>query len=773
MPASAPAFTVLCGDALTQLRNLPPESIHCCVTSPPYFGLRDYGIEGQIGLDKTPDLYIARLVEVFREVHRVLRNDGTLWLNIGDSYHGSWGNYSGQNRGKGKQRAITVGTQAPNSAYDGLEKWRPPSSFKQEGLKNKDLIGIPWMLAFALRSDGWYLRSDIIWCLSGGTIVYARTQKGDMPMMVRELCRLQPATVKLWNGQKWTQMSGYLKSKRTGRELEIILRSGERISCSETHQWPTERGLITASELIKGDRLIATTLPEPCRPLDTSKIDCDVAWFIGLYIAEGSRSEDTIQISGHAKEIKRWERLHRFAKDWGGSATVSLDGNNQAIRLYGKVLNSLVDQFVSGRTAIDKCLNPVCWRYSNSWLRSLLDGYLSGDGHWDGKNNRWGLGFCRNYNLERDLRCLAARLQIHLILRPNKVRYKDKWRPTFKGELRFQRSGHHNCKNPNEIVGIRKSRCREIYDIGVEDEPHVYALASGILTHNSKSNPMPESTKDRPTKAHEYLFLLSKSQRYYYDSKAILEPLAAGSKERYEYSFGGPKSEQLAGVSRTEYGRTRQIGRREPPAGRNKRSVWTIPVKPFKGAHFATFPPALIEPCILAGCPPAGKRCDCSDLIFTPTGSVESEDPSLITGRAGMNRERGSNEGTRPITRWEQRWYAAQLRVSAHRSEMEAEAGPAFAHYIRTDKSGARPVPPPLLESWLERGWLTPPAAGCDCAEEPAGVVLDPFSGSGTTGIVALQHGRSFLGIELNPDYVKLSQDRYRSTLPQAAAIPA
>jgi hypothetical protein len=156
-------FVVHCGDALEVLKTLPSESVNCCITSPPYYGLRDYGVDGQIGLDERPEQYVEQLVTVFREMRRVLRDDGTFWLNIGDSYAGSWGNYGGQNRGSGKQRDITTGSQAHQSAYDGLERWRPPTSQKLEGLKPKDLIGIPWMLAFALRADGWYLRSEIIW----------------------------------------------------------------------------------------------------------------------------------------------------------------------------------------------------------------------------------------------------------------------------------------------------------------------------------------------------------------------------------------------------------------------------------------------------------------------------------------------------------------------------------------------------------------------------------------------------------------------------------
>lgn len=152
------------GDSLEILKSFPDESINCVITSPPYWGLRDYGMDAQLGLEKSPEEYVKNLVSIFHEIKRVLKNDGTLWLNLGDSYAGSWGNYSGQNRGVGRQREIKNGSTVPNPAYDGAENWRPPTSGKMEnGIKNKDLVGIPWMVAFALRADGWYLRQDIVW----------------------------------------------------------------------------------------------------------------------------------------------------------------------------------------------------------------------------------------------------------------------------------------------------------------------------------------------------------------------------------------------------------------------------------------------------------------------------------------------------------------------------------------------------------------------------------------------------------------------------------
>lgn len=139
-------------ECLQGLKSLPDNSIHCCVTSPPYYGLRDYGNDSQIGLEKTPEEYIQKLVDVFREVNRVLTKDGTLWLNIGDSYAGSMKRAAGypDNAMNYKQ-----GTNRGTLGKATLVK-------QCTGCKSKDLIGIPWMLAFSLRSDGWYLRQDII-----------------------------------------------------------------------------------------------------------------------------------------------------------------------------------------------------------------------------------------------------------------------------------------------------------------------------------------------------------------------------------------------------------------------------------------------------------------------------------------------------------------------------------------------------------------------------------------------------------------------------------
>jgi site-specific DNA-methyltransferase (adenine-specific) len=143
-PLSVRSSTIFEGDALTVLRRLPAGSVRCVVTSPPYWGLRDYGSEEQIGLEGTMQQFLHRLVSIFAEIKRVLSDDGTLWLNIGDGYTSGNRGYRAPDK-KNPARAMDVRPDTP------------------EGLKPKDLIGIPWRLAFALQDDGWYLRSDVVW----------------------------------------------------------------------------------------------------------------------------------------------------------------------------------------------------------------------------------------------------------------------------------------------------------------------------------------------------------------------------------------------------------------------------------------------------------------------------------------------------------------------------------------------------------------------------------------------------------------------------------
>jgi DNA modification methylase len=176
---------ILLGDVRQTLPTLPDRSVQTCITSPPYFGLRDYDCDGQIGLEPTPREFVDTMVQVFREVRRVLRDDGTLWLNLGDSYAGSWGSQGRQgNTGQMAGRSVAdvrerskINAARIEAGIYAKKQTRTGSIPEGSGLKPKDLMGIPWRVAFALQDDGWYLRQDIIW-----------SKPNPMPESVRDRC---------------------------------------------------------------------------------------------------------------------------------------------------------------------------------------------------------------------------------------------------------------------------------------------------------------------------------------------------------------------------------------------------------------------------------------------------------------------------------------------------------------------------------------------------------------------------------------------------------
>ena len=398
MTGTTPIDTIIQGDALTRLKELPSESVDCCITSPPYFGLRDYGVEGQIGLEESPEAYVSKLVEVFREVRRVLKKEGTLWLNLGDSYAGSWGN-SGHRPELDHTSSYQRGKKTEYFSRGGWDQRREvPPNQKVAGCKPKDLIGIPWTVAFALRADGWWLRSDIIW---------------------------------------------------------------------------------------------------------------------------------------------------------------------------------------------------------------------------------------------------------------------------------------------------------------------------------HKPNCMPESCKDRPTKSHEYMFLLSKSKKYYYDAEVISEDAIntkmPGKNMRDTRETYGPQNGGNSGLRDLK----QRYKNGDWPTKRNKRTVWTVATKPFAEAHFATFPPALIEPCILAGTSERGVCPECGKAWVRQIKSTGGRD-----------------------------WHNDKMVSKGIPGEILGDGG---------YKRGQSATQLNDTKQHVTIGWLP----SCQCSRDPVpAVVIDPFFGAGTTGLVAKKLGRHYIGIELNEAYIGMAQKR-------------
>lgn len=475
--------TVLVGDCLALLRTLPDQSVHTCVTSPPYFGLRDYGVDGQIGLEDTPDAFVARLVEVFREVRRVLRDDGTLFLNLGDSFS----------------------TGAPDIA---------------------DLL--------AGR-------------LEGGVLFYGCAHpRCGAPEGIHILVDDQAAPDGVFEP--------LLRAQR------VTIKQGDDDLCE-----------------------IGGAFDAP--------VTCWARRSPGRRSPDGANAEGAVNVGENVRVIVAAGNLHtdaalravvsRAVKHGQASFPVEVAGEPppKAVARIIPTLDSLTFDTgaigVPQRDAVDEAI-------------TLLDGVDLGASR--GRYLRVGKAAHEEVTFRlhggREI-CVFGVGHLSLLL--------DGLTPYYK--LLAQAIKERNVRRPKQELGIPDMVKRALMEDG-------WICRQTIIWH--KPNPMPESVRDRCTKAHEYVFLLSKAPRYYFDSEAIKEPVAESSVAR----LAQPALAQQAGSARVPgktNGNMKAVGNGET---RNRRSVWTVTTKPFKGAHFATFPPDLIEPCILAGCPVGGTVLD-------------------------------------------------------------------------------------------------------------------------------------------------------------------
>jgi len=725
---------------------------------------------GELGSEPTIELFISHLVEVFREVWRVLRSDGVAWVNMGDTMATGKGTCKNPGGGPGS----IVQDKKDAGAYQ-LDRHNV-SDLKRQGLKPKDLCMIPARLALALQADGWFVRMDCIWhkCLSGGTVVWAKTQKGVMPSTIKDLARLKPETVQLWNGEKWTRVVSWGKTPRPEHPLEIELRSGQRIGCTAEHRWPTRSGLRRADELVAGDVIRTTTLPDT-ETLGASGLPQSVARVIGWYLAEGSKSGETLQFSLHADE--RWigASLHRFAEFYGCSHHEHQYGNSLHVCLEGKMLNAVIDTYVASEGSHLKHLTNAAWQRDNNFLGDVLRGYLEGDGSHRPDTDEWRIGFCNNDALASDLRTICARIGWSIRLKRTKhtCTTNGKSFPGYRGRIRY--AGLKS--NDGEVVAIRPSRARFFYDIQVEDEPHLFALASGVLTHNS--NPMPESVngwrwerhrikvKDnnkelaaryatvddhgkaalgnlkhmvpvewidcpgcpkctpnnglvlrrgswRPTKSHEYIFQLTKSGCYYSDAEAVKEEgtipagtlAAKGSAERSSENGVNSRPPEYKVYSGT----------------RNLRSVFSLASEPSRLAHYAAFPKRIPEIAIKSSTSEKGVCPTCGAPWARVVERTQYQPDLVAVGVRNVDDSRGDR--TRKLS------------------------GKAYNDQASSKTTGWRPT------------------CSCPATDPVPATVLDPFMGVGTTGVVAVALGRSVIGIELNPKYAGWARERITKTAP-------
>ena len=751
------------GGAKEELQKLSTESVSVCITSPPYFGLRDYHADGQIGLEESLEDYIQNLANIFDQVHRVLHPKGTLWLNLGDSYSGSGGPGGDFRDGKGGD---TYKRQ-----YD-----RSP-------LKKKDLCMVPSRVAMELQRRGWWLRSEIIWCLSGDTPMVCRVDGEIQFMDISEVHELEEnKNVEIQTRDKdgapvWVDI---IDTQYNGKKEvdEIELTDGTTVRATENHEFPIRRSTIRRNSSPRRIKLKSTGQLEEGKDFlyKTSRIKRsssnkrDGGWkegfFCGVYLAEGHKVNsgyDTIDLTLGDKDKDIIEKF----EEWGISFNIKDYDDRKAKRLRlhlrngGRKWRDLVYSLIKGRRAETKHFSDEVFNKSKNFLEGLLKGYLKGDGWKDG--DRWRVGLtAKNEKLIKQINALCLLLgkefrrsqnymveafgKQHEVARFTIKEYNSGVRKGAKGKI--VENGLTCRKIRNIKRGVEKT---DVYDISIKpiytggknsnqytkEElkeskqrrlnkwNHLYFLGNGVWTHNCKAvsfcdgytgTCMPQSAKDRPTNSHEKLFLLSKSKDYFYDEEVVAQPIADQSRIGEVRGNSGHSARGEEKVNQINPGQ----GVMKPT--KKLRDVWTFNPASFSSEgtdHFATFPLGLIEPCVKAGSPLKGVCSKCGSPFERKTEVVDRK----IAG------------GSRSIPKKSRGAYKDRQGQSQH------------------DRNG-------LTQSKTKTKGFKPT---CDCDTEPKpATVLDPFSGAATTGIAALKHGRKYIGIDVNEDYNELAKKRIR-----------
>lgn len=677
-------YQILHGDALTMLRTLPTGSVHCVVTSPPYYGLRDYGQDGQIGLEATPAEYVARLVEVFEEVRRVLRDDGVMFLNLGDSYASGKGTC--HNPGGGSKSYIQEKQRFP------LDRGNV-TALKNSGLKPKDLMMIPARVAIALQEAGWWLRADIIWA-----------KRAPMPESVTDRPTRSHEHIFLL-----TKKPRYFYDAEAVKEAGTMHPTDWNIDGTPKRE-SKRRGDFGG----KGDQ--AAPGREPFRAIAPTRNQRDVWHLSPEPFSDRGETVRRVPVArdGIDGDTKRTTSpdcpVHGDRPDQ--VATVAYDG---------RVTNPLIRNERNGSRpaqAQQGEIFPVGKLPGENSLEQNSDSLRPGYAHvaidHSSETHRTAPAPLTNrpYTLSAET---TARTERSATL-PDSVDLDDH---TSENSNEPGDSGDHpsveiHSRNVRKSSWFVPPECTcSFYHEITETTSHFATFPTGI-----------------PRRA-----ILAGTSEY-----GCCPACGAPYKRVVEHT---KQPDTSAKGSRFDVGKTgtNGNGRTQPGERYTKQTTgW--------------------QPTCTCGAPDDLQAGDL-EAIATPTGERMGDDPTMTTGRNGYNRPRGDNEGQRPITRYEQRHYAAQLRTSPKRAAMEHEAGSAFAHYLRTDRSGARPIPDDLLNAWIARGWLKrvavpqwEPLPPVPCT------VLDPFGGSGTTAAVAVSLGRKAILIELNADYIELAHTR-------------
>ena len=594
---SIPGLEMYCGGALQVLSSLPAESVDTCVTSPPYYALRDNKVKGQLGLEDTPEEYIQKLTRIMHEVKRVLKPEGTCWLNIGDSYV--------RNPAKGQHK--------PNPKYKpGKQQYvyergggRASATFdlSKTDLKEKDLIGIPWAVAFALRADGWYLRSDIIYekknalpeCLAPETRIYVR-QNVTAPIRriaLGDLLHTQGPYPLIMTPTGWCEIKHAWEVEKN----EVVTFDAahvDTVTCSSEHLWPISHDrrtkrvdeLSTAELRDEGycDYLLHNTIGEwldgSLDQVENYKLNYDLGWLVGIYAAEGGFDAATPGGKGHRVKftfsLEERDLVGRVASlaELTSAPTISIKDQKDSItvRFSSASWHKLAELIVPGQCTTKQLNLDMLLNTPRDFRQGLWDGYIAGDGsvrHAPQTLNVTGVSAA---SASKDLRDGMAILASSIGLVTSKGDYSSFDARTGKTYQHytiwtpyFNRKSKADTTAKQITIRNKKTARQRMRMVDLEVDGGLFLIGDGLVTHNS--------VKDRPTKSHEYVFLLTKSSRYYYNHEAGKEITKSGKK-------------------------------------RSKRTVWSMNTKPYKGAHFSVFPEELIEPMVLSGCPQGGVAQD-------------------------------------------------------------------------------------------------------------------------------------------------------------------
>ena len=332
-------------------------------------------------------------------------------------------------------------------------------------------------------------------CLSGGTEVYAEVN-GDVGVWrVRDLYRREPGMlIRLWDGKDWNRVKNMRQLPRTGTELSLKLRSGQEIYCTHDHIWPMKDGIRLADQLKVGDCLQHVRLAEPEHYTNPEHVSDEIGWIVGLYLGDGFFDADCefrFEICSHINEKESHARVERIVKSYGGTINWKQggdNGNGWNAMISCPPLAAIVRMYVTRGGWDTKHLTSECWIRNNKFLQAVLDGYCDSDGHWIPGEDIWRLRFGDNKQLANNIRTLCARLGLRLTLtRAQEKRPDGELFWLYRGAIRTREPKNEwSSRDLGEIMEIGPAdwRCDYFYDIGVEDDPHTYALASGVLTHN-------------------------------------------------------------------------------------------------------------------------------------------------------------------------------------------------------------------------------------------------------------------------------------------------